>query len=44
MNLLIWLPESLLLKPCLTLLGTLVVVYNIKLMDNGEPELDVSLK
>lgn len=22
--------------------GTLVVVYNVKLMDNGEPELDVS--
>lgn len=23
--------------------GTLVVVYNLKLMDNGEPELDVSI-
>lgn len=25
-----------------TVAGTLVVVYNLRLMDNGEPELDVS--
>lgn len=29
-------------KPCVCVfLGTLVVVYNLKLMDNREPELDV---
>lgn len=26
---------------CCLFKGTLVIVYNLKLMDNGEPELDV---